>query len=227
MKVYLVPAGSARLELYCEVATPPPAEAGRPASLWGRLVDGFKRALAEGEEEERRGPEDHPHPERGRIRRWVTRKLAEAVAEMRLLWHLRAAAEATLVHPDDLDGTAALAEARREFGADLGKHRRWTIIDAVVTIITGPLFFFVPGPNVVSWYFAFRAVGHFYAMQGAQQGLSVTKWSFEPSAELTAIRGALDLPDAETRGQRLDEISAALGLERLCRFVERVAGDEA
>ncbi len=226
MKAYLVPAGGARLELYCEMAAPPPAEAGRPASLWGRLVDGFKRALAEGEDEERRGPGDHPHPERGRIRRWVTRKLAEAVAEMRLLWHLRSADAATLVHPDDLDGAAALAEARRQFGLDLAKHRRWAIIDAVVTIVTGPLFFFVPGPNVLSWYFAFRAVGHFYAMKGAQQGLSGAQWAFEPSAELTKIRAALELPDAEARGQRLDEISAALGLERLCRVVERVAGAE-
>ena len=227
MKAYLVPAGDARLELYCEMTSPPAAEAGRPASLWGRLVDGFKRALAEGEAEERRGPGDHSHPERGRIRRWVTRKLAEAVAEMRLLWHLRSADTATLVHPDDLDSASALAEARRQFGLDLAKHRRWAIIDAVVTIVTGPLFFFVPGPNVVSWYFAFRAVGHFYAMKGAQQGLSGAQWSFEPSAELTQIRAVLDLPDADARGQRLDEISAALGLERLCRFVERVAGDEA
>jgi hypothetical protein len=91
---------------------------------------------------------------------------------MRLLWHLRAAAEATLVHPDDLGRQRPPSpRQRREFAADLGQHRRWTIIDAVVTIITGPLFFFVPGPNVVSWYFAFRAGrATFYAMQGAQQG---------------------------------------------------------
>ena len=226
MNVYLVPAGGDRLELYCEVATPPPAEGARPNSLWGRLVDGFKRALAEGEEEARREPGDAPHPDRSRFRRWITRKMAEAVTEMRLLWHLRSATEATLVYPEDLDRDRALGEAQRQFGLDLAKHRRWTIIDAVATLITGPLFFFVPGPNVVSWYFAFRAVGHYFAMKGAQRGLNGLTWSMSPSKPLADVRAAIALDDDDARRERLDAIAQALDLERFARFVERVAVDE-
>ena len=43
------------------------------------------------------------------------------------------------------------------------------------------VFFLVPGPNVISWYFAFRAVGHFFAFRGAKKGLSSVVWACSPS----------------------------------------------
>ncbi len=59
---------------------------------------------------------------------------------------------------------------KSDFGAGLAKHRRWMIIDGLLVAITGPLFFFVPGPNVISWFFTFRAVGHFLSWRGARKG---------------------------------------------------------
>jgi hypothetical protein len=220
MKVYLVPGPNGRHELYCEAAAAVAAETGSGAgSLRDRLVQGFRRMVAEGEAVEH-GEADVP--ERGRLRRAITRRVAEAVAEQRLLWNLRHETAVDLVHPDDVPADDALATARTLIAADYAKHRRWCIIDALIAAVTGPVFFFVPGPNVISWYFAFRAIGHFFALRGAQQGLAGVAWTTTPSRELTDLRRALTL-DHEMRMRRVEEIAAALGLGRLAFFVKKIA----
>jgi hypothetical protein len=220
MNVYLVPAAAGRHELYCEVASSASEAEGGTGSFRERLVNRFHRMVAEGEAAIHGQSPDAP--ERGRLRRFITRRIAEAVAEQRLLWHLRHETEVCLVHPDDLTAATAVAAGKALVGADYAKHRRWCIVDSLIVAITGPLFFFVPGPNVVSWYFAFRALGHFFAMRGARQGLRFATWTTEPSADLTALRAALVL-DHETRARRVDEIAAALGLDRLAWFVAKIA----
>ena len=49
---------------------------------------------------------------------------------------------------------------------DLGKHRRWLVIDALLLAVSVPLTL-IPGPNVPALYFSFRVVGHFLSMRGA------------------------------------------------------------
>lgn len=224
MDVFLVPAGHQGHELYCEVATAAPDGDHKPTSLWGRAVGVFHRALAEGEAARARpsdgtaGPDE---PKHSWVRRTITRKLAEAVAEQRLLWHLRRETAANLVHPDDITEAAALELMRRLLLPDRDKHRRWCVIDALLTLASAPLAL-VPGPNFLAYYFIFRSVGHFLSMQGAQQGMSRVAWTAVPSPHLTAIRSALPL-DRDARVRRMDEISAALGLDRLGPFVEDVA----
>jgi hypothetical protein len=218
MDVFLVPTGVDRHELYCEMATMPPDAEGRPGTLRGRLTEWFRRTLAEAEAE--RQQETAP-PGRGAWRTRITRHIAEAVAEQRLLWHLRQVSSVRLIHPDDLTGTQALDLARAQLAADYAKHRRWFVIDGLVAAVTGPAFFFVPGPNVVSWYFAFRAVGHYLSMRGARRGQGLT-WDLEATPHLTALRAVFTL-DPPTRRSRLAEIAVALRLDRLTLFVERVA----
>jgi hypothetical protein len=222
MDVFLVPVGRDRHELYCEI---PPDESdgddGPPSGWLRRQVEQFREMLKEAEEERVRRERGMTSGTRGPWR-WVVGKLAETVAEQRLLWNIRRADSVRLRHPADRDGAAALALARAQLAADWRKHRRWLVIDASITGVTGPLFFFIPGPNVISWYFAFRAVGHFYAMRGAAHGLSRVRWDVEASDDLSAVRLALGL-DAPARRKRLDEIAEALGLATLPGFVERVA----
>jgi len=223
MNVYLVPASPTRHALYCEVATSADVAGdpgARPSTFLERMKDRFRRAVAEGERAERNGGAGED--DRSQLRRVITRKLAEAVAEQRLLWHLRHESAAVLVHPDRLSGDDAMRMAREEFQADYTRHRRWMIIDGVITVVTGPLLFFVPGPNVVSWYFTFRAIGHFFSMRGAGRALSDVAWTQLGTAHLTSIGDALGA-DAATRSARVDAAAAALGLERLSPFVERVA----
>jgi hypothetical protein len=220
MMVYLVPADATRHELYCEAnAAPAAGTTAREGTLWRRLVDGFRRMVEEGEAEREGRTEGQ---KRGPLRRWITRRVAEAVAEQRLLWHLRDETAVTLVHPDDVPAERALAISRELLASDYAKHRRWCGIDALIAAITGPVFFFVPGPNVISWYFAFRAVGHFFAMRGAKQGLSAVSWSCQPSQHLTELRSALVL-DGEARARLVDAVAAKLGLDRLPFFIERIA----
>lgn len=220
MDVFLVPTGPDRHELYCEMAAAPPTADGGSGTLWGRLTDGFRRMLAEAEAERQRESAQEAPPKRSRLRRAVTRHVAEAVAEQRLLWHLRHEPAVRLVHPDDLSGSRSVEIARALLSADFSKHRRWCVIDGLIAAITGPAFFFVPGPNIVSWYFAFRAVGHYLSLRGADRGRSMT-WDLQPTPHLTSLRSVFSL-DASARRSRLHEIARALGLDRLTMFVDRV-----
>ena len=222
MDVYLVPASRDRHELYCEVATPAPVGEAPPTTIWGRLVETFRRAVAEGEAERDRDS-DEDHPARGRIRRWITRKLAEAVAEQRLLWHFRHATDAHFYYPGDISESAAIETSRQLLASDRDKHRRWFIIDGLLTILSGVLAI-VPGPNVLAYYFIFRTVGHFFSMRGAERALTGVAWTNTASPQLAAIREALTL-DAETRCTRIEQIAANLGLSRLEKFVERTRTD--
>ncbi|MEO8481411.1 MAG: hypothetical protein ABI634_04325 [Acidobacteriota bacterium] len=221
MDVYLVPSGRMNHELYCEVtAVVIDGRPTAPASLWQRMSQVFHRLLAEGERV-RDAPHDSP-ASHSRARRFVTRKLAEAVAEQRLLWNLRGQTEVELLHPDDMPSQVAVDETRRLVGADRDKHRRWAVIDGLLILISAP-FALLPGPNVLAYYFIFRTVGHVLSMRGAQQGLSVIRWNARPSAPLTELRQALTMPP-EARCSRIDAIAATLGLERLATFVEKITG---
>lgn len=225
MDVFLVPAHHGRHVLYCEVAAQvlaaAPTASSRLGRLWARLIDTFQRALAEGEDEQR-GVGPAPHATRSKIRRAITRKLAETVAEQRLLWHLRRQTSARFLYPDDLSPTAAADERRRLLTADRDRHRRWCVIDALIAAAATPLAL-VPGPNLLAYLFLFRSIGGYLSMRGAQHGLSAVTWTAEPSSQLTALRAALPLA-GEQRARRLDEIAAALGLDRLPFFVNGIAG---
>jgi len=221
MDVFLVPLGADRYELYCEPAHQEPPDAASAETLKSKASRTFNKLLAEGEEARRTAAAGEPPPT-GKLRRWATRKFAEAVAEQRLLWHVRGQTELRLVHPDDLEGTAAIAAARAQLQVDFEKHRRWTGIDSLLTIGSVP-FVLVPGPNVIGYYFLFRTVGHFLSMRGASQGLGSVTWQPVASPELTGLRSAFALaPDARTA--RVEEIARLLGLERLGAFVEDAAG---
>ena len=229
MHVFLLPLGGDRYDLYCEVAddTADAGEAvdpGEARGWWGRQRARFSQMLADADAERAREADGRPSERPGAssgIARWVVRKIAEAITELRLLWHLRRSSSGVLVHADTLDSRSALESARAIFAKDSRKHRRWCGIDAVIATVTGAVFFFVPGPNLIGWYFAFRSWGHFRAYQGAARALQGLSWQTHPSPHLSALEGALALPPADQRA-RLLEIEQALGLEKLAAFVKRV-----
>src|SRR5262245_3367185 len=220
MDVYLVPASPSRYELYCEVSSVGAPSDDRPTTLWGRAVNVFRRAVAEGEAA-RAGETPEDHANRGRVRRFITPRLAEAVAEQRLLWNLRTETTARLVYPDDLGSDAALEIRRRLLSADYDKHARWCAIDALLTLASAPIAL-LPGPNFLAYYFIFRTVGHFLSMRGAGHGMSETAWTADASPHLTTVRAALAL-DKEARRREVDVVANALGLDRLGPFVDDVA----
>ena len=233
MDVYLLPVMPAPLgveppfEHYCEPPPDPEPEPGTEAKpgFFGRMVLRFKQALAEGEAEQRRQedgvPDEAPKDFGGRVGRFVKRKLAAAVAEQRVLWHLRNVTAARLHHPVTITSTRAVEIATAEFKKDLAKHRLWCIIDGAIFIATG-LVAIVPGPNLLAYYFIFRSVGHFFAYQGARKGMDAALWTAVPSPPLADLQEALSL-DPAVRTDRIEEIARTLGLERLSVFMRRVA----
>jgi Mitochondrial K+-H+ exchange-related len=223
MDVFLLPVGSDRYELYCEVPDEPQEmEADAPRGLFRRLKHRFREMLAQAERDRRQGS---PEPEKrgvlDRVQARTLRWVAESIAEQRLLWHLRGQTEATFRYPDDLQEGAAAGLLRQQLGRDFEKHRFWLVIDSLLFISSG-LLFFVPGPNFVAYYFLFRLVGHYLSMRGARQGLSGIAWRHEPTPPLTALRRAIDL-EPEARERRVQDVATALRLEHLPSFFERSA----
>jgi hypothetical protein len=220
MDVCLVPTGADRYELYFEAPSdvqPDIEDTGR-SSWWTRTTARFRALLAEAEEDRRRREDGDPAVGRG-LWRAMLRKVAEAVAEQRLLWHLRRVTDGRLRFPDDLTGDRAIEILRGALRSDFEKHRRWLAIDAVLLLASVPLTV-IPGPNVPALYFSFRVVAHYLSMRGAGRGRDLVVWESAPSAELTAVRAALHLGRPE-RTDRLNELSEALSLTRLSSFIER------
>ena len=228
--VYLVPIGPAGYELFCESAEidgADPAEAPSSGSS-GRFYAQFRRMIAEVQEQRRArrlaevpADPDAQLPWLIRLRNTVVGWVAEAIAEWRLLWHLRKQAALELVHPADLDGDDALAETRRRLGRDAEHHLRRLFTSSVLALLLG-LLFFVPGPNVLGYYFGFLAVGHLLAWRGARHGLAHVQWRTRASEPLKELRGILDLNPDERAGHVRD-VAARLGLDYLAPFVERMA----
>ncbi|HEX5070049.1 MAG TPA: hypothetical protein VFV78_07520 [Vicinamibacterales bacterium] len=221
MTIYLVPVGGSRYQLYVEIPVEeamgdaPPAK-GRIA----RMVARFRAMLAEAERARLKRESGEPDDGSG-LWHAIMRRVAEAIAEQRLLWHLRHQTHACVRHPDDMSGAAALGEVRAEFTRDVARHFRWMIIHGVIMVVTAVVFTLIPGPNLIAWYFTFRAIGHFFSWRGARRGLKTVEWSSESCKELSLVRPALALhgPDRRTR---LREIGESLDLKHLAGFVERV-----
>jgi hypothetical protein len=218
MDVYLIPAGGGRHALYSEPPQTDHHAEAEGTTLRARAVHVFRRAVAEGEQA--RQP-DAPPATRGRLRAAVTRRLAEAVAEQRLLWHLRHLDNAQLVHPDDVPSASALAAAQQLLRADRDKHRRWLVIDLLLTLLSAPVAL-LPGPNLLAYYFLFRVIGHYLSWRGADRGLAGVTWSCAPSPLLTSLRAVWSLDDG-ARAARLQDVAAGLGLDRLPAFFNRIA----
>ena len=225
MDVYLVPIGRDRYELYCEVPDEPdePEEVAEaaPDGFIRRMKKRFSSMLVEAERERRRGHVEHEPRAFSRAKARSLRWVAESIAEQRLLWHLRRQSGACLFFPDDLEERQATALLRRQLGRDFEKHRFWLIIDSLGFVGSGVLFF-IPGPNLVAYYFAFRMVGHYFSLRGARQGLDTVTWTSEHSALLSDLRRAIEL-DSDERERRVHDIAAALKLEHLVKFYKRTA----
>jgi hypothetical protein len=147
--------------------------------------------------------------------------LSETIAEQRALWALRSQTEATLRYPATIAVERARSELKRAITHARTHHLRWFVIDAILFVSSG-IFFFIPGPNLVAYYFAFRFIGHLQSWRGARQSLDVISWSYEPDGGLADLAALVDLPRAE-RAPRVAAIAAQLKLQRLSSFFDRVA----
>ena len=98
---------------------------------------------------------------------------------------------------------------------------KWIVIDGILFAASGVLFF-VPGPNLVAYYFGFRLVGHYLSRRGAKHGLTDVRWQSCPSPQLSRLRRVLTLAPSE-REREVDEVASALQLPHLPKFFERTS----
>jgi hypothetical protein len=223
MQVFLVPLGTSAHVPYCEPADGDHAPGSGESRGWfGGLVQRFRDVIAVAEQS-RLSPEEQPpvHGWAGRIKARALRWIADHIAEQRLLWQLRGCDAATLIYPSDLTAETAMALLCDELQRDGDRHRRWMVVHALLFVLSGVLAI-VPGPNLIAYYFAFRAVGHFLSMRGARHGLHDVAWTPELSPDLVDLRAALHL-EPHVRHHRVRDIATRLELPHLATFVERVA----
>ena len=242
MDVFLIPIGDRRYQLYCEVADEPAPRrraaggAPRPSSMpqrfvafvrerRDRLFEQFTSIVssieaarhAAAHRRATRQPRTLLHRLRDRVVCWM----AEKIAEQRLLWHLRSQHHVTAWFPDDLDQRQATECVRQMLRSDAERHLRWSVVHSLglaVSLALVPL----PGPNLLLYYFIFRAVGHYLSHRGARHGLGGVEWSMRGSAALTDLRKAITL-GPEVRERHVTEIASRLRLQHLAAFFERVA----
>jgi len=157
----------------------------------------------------------------GRLQNRIMAWVAERIAEQRLLWNLRGESEALALHPDDMTFDQAQTLIHRMLQRDYDRHKVWLVVDALLFVGSG-IFFFIPGPNLVAYYFGFRLAGHWLSMRGASQGLHRVAWSGRACAPLTDLRRVAVMPPGE-RESHVHAIAARLRLQRFSTFFERVA----
>jgi hypothetical protein len=222
MDVYLIPCAVDRYELYCE-----PGDDGDEADsegslgFFGGLVERFRVMLAR---LDRHHGDRHEVERRGwtrRMRDRAIRWLAEKVAEQRLLWRLRKHSVARAFYPQDLPAAEASTIVRQLLQRDADRHRVWLMFHAVAFVLSG-VFFFVPGPNIIAYYFAFRLVGHYLSMRGARHGLNSVRWMHEPCEGLTELRYVRSIARRD-REHYVSAIAERLRLTHLPRFFKRTA----
>jgi hypothetical protein len=222
--VYLVPIGSGRFELYTEPADDPPGGSPprEPAGLWARalrrLHERWHETARDAQTERGTGP---PAGRLTRARDWLVRRVAESIAEQRTLWSLRRLSSAVFVHPSNLSSAAAAAIRERLLAHDRRRHGWWLIANLVGVAITAVLVL-LPGPNLVGYYFVFRAIGHVLSWQGARQALDGISWTPKPEDALSELGDLAPLPRDE-RADRVAALASRLELPRLAVFFDRVA----
>jgi hypothetical protein len=225
MDVFVIPVGSTRYELYCEVADASPTEQeAPPAGFFGQLRHKFAVMLKAAEERQhrRRAGEDlEAKGFMGRIQDRCMAWVVERIAEQRLLWHLRRQTTAVAIYPDDMTFEQAMTLIRRILRRDYERHKVWLVVDSLGLALS-LLLVVLPGPNIVGYYFAFRVVGHWLSMRGAAQGLERVTWEDCPSSELTILRRVAMLDPGE-REHEVTAVAERLRLQHLITFFDRVA----
>jgi Mitochondrial K+-H+ exchange-related len=152
-----------------------------------------------------------------RIWEWLQQRTAP---DEPLLRSLRGAKAVVLVHPASLTEDAA-RERWEDYLASRGRrHLFWLIINAIIsplTLLLAPL----PGPNLIGYWFVYRAVCHLLARLGSKRARSSeVATAFVASTELDAAFAAAD-------HERIAQVEASFGLQGLAAYLERATAKRA
>ena len=222
--VYLVPIGSGRFELYTEPSDDAPSGSAPDDrdGFWRRTVQRLhERWWHAARAAHAAHATDAPAGRLARARDTMVRRVAESIAEQRTLWSLRRLTSASFVHPSDLSDTSAAAVRARLLALARRHHGRWLLANVVGVAVTAMLVL-LPGPNLIGYYFAFRAIGHYLSWRGARQAIDRMSWRARAEPALTELGRLAEIP-RDKRAARVASVAAGLNLPRLAAFFDRVA----
>ncbi|MBA3442410.1 MAG: hypothetical protein H0T92_21345 [Pyrinomonadaceae bacterium] len=131
-----------------------------------------------------------------------------------LLRDLRSAAAIELYHPTMMTTTQTLAAWTNYLARQRRYHLLWFTVDTLISLLTVPLMV-IPGPNIIGYPFAYRAICHGFALLGIRNARS---------GEVTTMLeplGTLDQSFGRDEGQATRR-AASLKLKNVEAFVKRV-----
>ncbi len=135
----------------------------------------------------------------GHVWDWLQRRMFPDEA---LLARLRSVDAIQVHHPADLTISEARALWSRYLASRQRRHWPWFVTNALVTPLTVVLMF-LPGPNVVGYWFAYRSVHHLLILIGLRRALSErVATSFHPiEGSSTPGPGSIGGGDVPARGE--------------------------
>jgi hypothetical protein len=218
VQAHLIPVGPARFELYSETPADDDSQPGHDAGRVRRWLHQAREQWRTLVDAARMGTATSGWP---KWRDTIVCNLAESLDEQRTMWALRKASVATVVYPSAIDQAAAAATLNQILSRAQRFHGQRLILWALLFVLSGVLFF-VPGPNIVAYFFGFRAFGHLQSWRGARNAATSIAWTFQASDDLAELATLIHQSHG-SRASRVDAIARRLHLEHLAAFFERAA----
>lgn len=213
MKVYLLRVNEERAVFYAET------EAVEANELKAEETgDGFFAALGKKYNDLQRALRESESGVGLRMRRaweWLQRRTSP---DESLLRSLRGVSSVELYHPSAMSA----AEAREEWGKYLRGRRPgiilWLVLNALVTPIT-LLLAPIPGPNVIGYWFTYRAICHTLALLGIRRANEIEPETHASTALDFYLERVAEVDDED----RLQNFAQVHGLRDVESFAARVA----
>lgn len=135
----------------------------------------------------------------GGVARWVGRGWnwlhSFSHPDETMLAQFASADEVVLHYPASLPIAGVQKAWRRYLKQRSRSHRFWTAVNAVA-VPFGAVLAVLPGPNVIGFWFLYRAIYHYLAVRGVgrvRRGVVPTRWRAEPALDQPVSPG----PDGE------------------------------
>jgi hypothetical protein len=136
-------------------------EAERPTGALGRIAKKWDEIEARWKQSE------------GAAARWTRRVWDRLHAWCKpdepLLTKLATADSIVIRHPASLPEKKVRAVWRRYLAMRAGSHGFWLVVDGALAPITGLVLWLLPGPNVIFFWFAYRAFNHYTIVQAVRR----------------------------------------------------------
>lgn len=191
LDVYLLQLEEGRQVFYAECPVPVADEAETEPSVRSWLVRGYRKS---------RDAIIRPEGAETRIQRlwgWLQRRIAP---DEPMLRRLRSVESIAVHHPAMMDPQTARDYWRRYLAGRRLHHLGLMTLNLLIAPVVGLLLMPIPGPNVLGFWFLYRAICHGQALRGVIHALSRrTTTSFHPSEALDGTLADGDVARFATR----------------------------